>query len=151
MSDVEVSTVVAAAQPEVWDRIASFAGVNYELGPWLRMTAPADVDSIEPSQVPLGRKWFRSWVLLLGVIPVDYDDLVVIEIDPGAGFLERSSMLTMRVWQHDRRLDPEGDGTRVTDRLTFTPRALVPRALARVVIRFLFGHRHKRLRAWFSA
>jgi ligand-binding SRPBCC domain-containing protein len=151
MSDVEVSSVVAAPQPEVWDRIASFAGVNYELGPWLRMTAPADVDSIEPDQVPLGRKWFRSWVLLLGVIPVDYDDLVVIEIDSGAGFLERSSMLTMRVWQHDRRLNPEGEGTRVTDRLTFTPRTLVPHALARVVIRFLFRHRHRRLRAWFSA
>lgn len=65
MSDVEVSSVVAAPQTEVWDRVASFAGVNYELGPWLRMTAPAGVDSIELDQVPLGRKWFRSWVLLL--------------------------------------------------------------------------------------
>jgi ligand-binding SRPBCC domain-containing protein len=151
MSDVEVSTVIGASQPEVWDRIASFAGVNHELGPLLRMTAPAEVEAIEPDQVPLGRKWFRSWVLLFGVIPVDYDDLVVVEIDPGAGFLERSSMLTMRVWQHDRRLNPEGDGTRVTDRLTFTPRALVPKPLARAVIGYLFRHRHKRLRAWFSA
>ena len=151
MSDVEVSSVVAAPQPAVWDRIASFNGVNYELGPWLRMTAPAGIDSIEPDQVPLGSKWFRSWVLLLGVIPVDYDDLVVIEIDPGGGFLERSSMLTMKTWQHDRRLNPDGDGTRVTDRLTFTPRLLVPRPLARVAVRFLFRHRHRRLRAWFSA
>jgi ligand-binding SRPBCC domain-containing protein len=151
MSDVEVSSVVEAPQPAVWDRIASFEGVNHELGPWLRMTAPADVRAIDPEQVPVGRKWFRSWVLLLGVIPVDYDDLVIVEIDPGAGFLERSSMLTMRMWQHDRRLNPEGDGTRVTDRLTFTPRLLVPRPLARAVVRFLFGHRHRRLRAWFSA
>jgi hypothetical protein len=151
VTDVEVTSVVAAPQPAVWDRIASFEGVNWELGPWLRMTAPADIDSMEPEQVPLGRKWFRSWVLLFKVIPVDYDDLVVVEIDPGAGFLERSSMLTMRVWQHDRRLNPEGDGTRVTDRLTFTPRRLVSRRLARAVIGFLFRHRHKRLRAWFSA
>ena len=98
MSDVEVSTVVAAPQPEVWDRIASFAGVNHELGPLLRMTAPAEVDSIEPDQVPLGRKWFRSWVLLMRVLPVDYDDLVVVEIDPGAGFLFRHRHKRLRTW-----------------------------------------------------
>jgi ligand-binding SRPBCC domain-containing protein len=151
MSDVEISTVVAAPQPVVWERIAIFEGVNHELGPWLRMTAPDAMRTIGPEQVPLGRRWFRSWVLLLGVIPVDYDDLVIVEIDPGAGFLERSRMLTMKVWQHDRRLNPEGQSTRVTDRLTFTPRRLVPKPLARSVVGFLFRHRHRRLGAWFSA
>jgi hypothetical protein len=85
------------------------------------------------------------------VIPVDYDDLVVEEIEDGSRFLERSQMLTMRVWQHERILEASGSATRVTDRLTFTPRLLGPKALARAVVGFLFSRRHRRLRAWFSA
>jgi ligand-binding SRPBCC domain-containing protein len=85
------------------------------------------------------------------VIPVDYDDLVVEEIDDGSRFLERSRMLTMRVWQHERILEASGSKTRVTDTLAFTPRMLVPKTLARAVVGFLFRRRHRRLRAWFSA
>jgi hypothetical protein len=149
VSDVEVTSVVAASPQAVWDRVASFDGVNYELGPFLRMTAPRDVRVLDASAVPLGRKWFRSWVLLLGLVPVDYDDLCVMELDEGRRFLERSSMLSMRVWQHERVIEPEGDGSRVTDRLTFETRGPTPHGLARAVVRFLFRHRHKRLRAWF--
>ena len=36
----------------------------------------------------------RSWILLFGVMPVDYDDLGLERIEPGRGFLERSTMLT---------------------------------------------------------
>ena len=150
LSDVEISTVVAAPQQVVWDRIASVAGVNHELGPLIRMTAPQHVDRIAMEAVPLNRMWFRSKVLILGV-PLDYDDLTIVELEQGRRFLERSSMRSMRVWQHERVLEPEGDGTRVTDRLTFTTRGPVPHALARVVVRAIFRHRHKRLGAWFSA
>ena len=150
MTDVEVSTVVPAPQPAVWDRIASMAGVNHELGPLISMTAPDGIDQIAMDQVPLGRVWFRSRVSFLG-IPVDYDDLTIMELEPGRRFLERSSMRSMRVWQHERVLEPEGEAaTRVTDRLTFTPRLLVPRRLARLVVGALFRHRHRRLARWFS-
>jgi ligand-binding SRPBCC domain-containing protein len=150
VADVEVTTVVAAAPEAVWERIASFEGVNHELGPLLRMTAPKGIRDIDPDQVPLGRPWFRSWVLLLRVIPVDWDLLVIEEIVPGRRFLERSSMASMRVWQHERILEPDGASTSVTDRLTFTPRLLVPKPLARRVVGMLFRHRHRRLAAWFS-
>lgn len=145
MIDVEVRSTVAAPAPAVWERVASFEGVNHELGPWLRMTAPDAIRDIDADSVPLGARWFRSWVLLFGVVPVDYDDLCIVELEPGHRFLERSSMATMRIWQHERILEPEGDATRVTDRLTFTPRLLVPRALARFAVRALFRHRHRRL------
>jgi hypothetical protein len=152
--DVEVTSVVHAEPQAVWDRIASVAGVNHELGPWLRMTAPPEVEGIDVAGVPLGRRWFRSWVLLARVLPVEYDDLTIVELEPGRRFLERSTMLTLRVWQHERILEGEGAGaprTRVTDRLTFTTRRGVPKALATRIVRFLFRHRHRRLAAWFSA
>jgi ligand-binding SRPBCC domain-containing protein len=151
LSDVEISTVVPAPQDRVWERIASVAGVNHELGPLVRMTAPPGVDEIDIDSVPLGELWFRSRVLVLGV-PLDYDDLAIVELEPGRRFLERSSMRSMRVWQHERVLDPAGEAaTRVTDRLTFATRGPIPHALARAVVRALFRHRHRRLAAWFSA
>src|SRR6476469_9745815 len=79
-----------AAPDAVWDRIASMDGINHELGPWMRMTSPRGAE-LSVDQVPLGRRWFRSWVLLGGVIPFDYDDLRIERLEPGRGFLERSS------------------------------------------------------------
>ena len=89
-------------------------------------------------------------MLLFGVIPVDYDDLTLVAIEPGRRFLERSPMLSMREWQHERVLEPDGTGTRVTDRLTFTPRLGLLKPLAVWIVGLLFRHRHKRLRSWFA-
>ncbi|NJL71809.1 MAG: hypothetical protein HC888_09400 [Candidatus Competibacteraceae bacterium] len=44
------------------------------------------------------------WLLLFGVLLVDYDDLCLVKVLDGEGFSERSSMLSMRQWQHDRPL-----------------------------------------------
>ena len=57
--------IVTASQlrerPEaVWARVASLEGINHELGPWMRMTAPRGAE-LTPEGAPLGRRWFRSW------------------------------------------------------------------------------------------
>ena len=89
----------------------------------MRMTAPARVRALDPAEVVLGERIFRSWVLLFGVIPIDYDDLTLIALEPGRGFHERSRMLSMRVWEHERTLEPDGEAAaRVRDRLSFEPR-----------------------------
>jgi hypothetical protein len=69
-------------------------GINDELGHWLKMTVPGG--SFDLNEVELGRPIGRSWVLLLGLIPVDYDDITLVELDQGRGFLERSRMLFQR-------------------------------------------------------
>lgn len=140
-----------AAPDEVWARVASLEGINHELGPWLRMTSPhGAVLSVE--DVPLGRKWFRSWILLFGLIPFDYDDLCVARLEPGRGFLERSTMLSARVWEHERTLEPlDGGGTRVTDRVRFEPRVRLVAPIQRAIVAATFRHRHRRLRRHFGA
>src|SRR5205085_414416 len=131
--------------------VASMAGINDELGPWMRMTAPRGSE-LSVEQVPLGRPWFRSWVLLFGVIPFDYDHLQIERIEPGRGFLERSTMLSARTWEHERTLEPiHGGGTRVTDRVAFVPRIAGIARLHRAVIAAIFRHRHRRLRRHFGA
>jgi hypothetical protein len=72
------------------------------------------IDDIRP-----GTRAGRSWILLFGLIPVDYDDLGIAELEPGRRFLERSTMLSMGFWEHER--------------------------LAGAIVAFLFRHRHRRL------
>jgi ligand-binding SRPBCC domain-containing protein len=142
---------LAASPDAIWARVSTFEGVNDELRPLMRMTAPARVRALDPSQVVLGERIFRSWVLLFGVIPIDYDDLTLIALDPGRGFHERSRMLSMRVWEHERTLDPAGDrATRVSDRLSFEPRLPGSGPLLERIVRATFRHRHRRLRRRFG-
>ncbi|MGH6914975.1 MAG: hypothetical protein ACREH3_14875 [Geminicoccales bacterium] len=151
MDSVERSRALPAPAAEVWQRAVTEEGINDELSPILRMTMPPGlrgktVDTVEVG-VPLG----RSWILLGRLIPVDYDDLCLVELEPGRRFLERSRTLSFSVWQHERVIEdaPEG-GCRLTDRLGFElkrPLGAIPGAarLAAAIVRSLFGHRHRRL------
>lgn len=158
MHSVEQSTALAVAATEVWERAVTEAGINDELRPILRMTIPRGlagktVDTVELN-VPLG----RSWILLGGLVPVDYDDLRLAELEPGRRFLERSRTLSFSTWQHERVIEPAAEGgCRVTDRLGFElkrPLAAIPGSarLAVAIVRSLFRHRHRRLtRHWGKA
>ena len=148
--EVVTESEVPAPPESVWARVASLDGINDELGPWLRMTAPAGA-VLAPEHVPLGRTWFRSWILLFGLFPFDYDDLCVERLDPGRGFLERSTMLSARVWEHERTLEAvEDGGTRVTDRVRFEPRVRGVARLQRTIVAAIVRHRHRRLRRYFA-
>ena len=65
------------------------------------MTFPGVAGDITAGWKPRQRL-FRSWILLAGIIPVEYDDIVFEEVEPGHRFQERSSMFTLRVWEHER-------------------------------------------------
>src|SRR5438270_3006125 len=144
--EIVQSSQLPAPPQAVWERVASLEGINHELAPWFRMSAPRGTE-LSLDAVPLGRRWFRSWILLLGVLPFDYDDLCVERLDPGRGFLERSRMLSAKLWEHERTLEPMGEGaTRLTDRVAWTPRLAAAR-LHRAVIAATFRHRHRRLRS----
>jgi ligand-binding SRPBCC domain-containing protein len=60
-------------------------------------------------------------------------------------------MLSMRAWEHERRLDADGDGRcRLSDRLSFEPRAGLAGPLLERFIRVTFRHRHRRLKRYFG-
>jgi hypothetical protein len=48
----------------VWERVSTFDGVNDELMPLMRMTSPRRMRSLQPEDVVLSQRLFRSWVLL---------------------------------------------------------------------------------------
>ena len=133
-----------ASSDQVWSWITSVDGISRELWPILRMTTPRGLRSLRDVRIEPGRRLFRSWVLLFGILPIDRSDLTLLRLDDGSGFVEQSPMLSMRLWRHERWLEPSGDGTALTDRLTFVPRLAT--AVTRWFIVTVFAHRHAVLR-----
>lgn len=147
----EFSSRLAAPAAEVWAHATSMRGVNRELFPLARMTHPAEYSVLEPARVPIGQRAFRSWILAFGIFPIDYDDLTLIELEPGRRFLERSPMLTQREWQHERVIEPAAGGSMITDRVSFAPRVPWLGPLFLPVFRMAFALRHRNLRRIFRA
>lgn len=114
------------------------------------MTFPKSIAALTPETVPLGRRLCRSWIKLFGVIPVDYDDVTLVELDPPRRFLENSPMLSMYSWSHERTISPTAQGSSVTDTLKFAPRFAAAVPLSEMIVKALFTHRHRRLAAFFG-
>jgi hypothetical protein len=147
---IERSSLVSAPATDVWARVSTPAGINDEFSPWLTMSMPASAAGLSIDTLEVGHPIGRCWIRLFGLLPVDYDDLMIAELEPGRRFLERSRLFSAPQWQHERVVEPVDTGaSRVTDRLTFTSRRgfglLGPR-----IIRLIFWYRHRRLRRFFA-
>jgi ligand-binding SRPBCC domain-containing protein len=150
---IERESVIDAPTGQVWARAITPEGINDELRPWMTMSMPRGAKGLTVDTVPIGTPVGHCWMRLFGVLPFDYDRLVIAELWPGRGFDEQSTMLSMRLWRHARTLAPAGDATTVLrDRLTFELRAPL-RPLTPVVatgVGALFSHRHQRLKRHFA-
>lgn len=148
--ELTIASALGAPPEEVWRRVTTAAGIRDEMRPWIRMTLPDGIESLDPANVRLGQPLGRSWLLLFGLIPFDYDDICIVRLEPNRGFLERSRMLSQRSWEHERTLEPAPGGCRITDRVAWEPRGPVPARRAAPVIAWFFRHRHRRLRRRFG-
>ena len=149
MRSFEIESRVRIRPEELWDIVVTPAGVNAEFRPFLRMTFPPEVGSLADTWRP-NETLFRSWILLFGILPVEYDDLTFVEVDVGHRFLERSQMFTQRVWQHEREILPDGDGARIIDRLTVESRIPMLEPIQVPIFRLVFRYRHARIRKLYG-
>lgn len=147
----EISTRLAAEPAQVWGHCTSVSGVTRELRPWFRMTFPRGIESLTPPNVELGARSFRSWMLLFGVLPLDFDDVTFVELEPGRRFLERSTMGSQRLWLHERIVEPSSGATQITDRLQWEGRFPGAELVFAAVVPRLFAWRHRKLRQIFGA
>ena len=120
------------------------------------MAVPRTLRGKSIQQIPLRSVLGRSWLRLFGVLPIAYDDLTIAELEPGRRLLERSSMLSIEHWQHERLLTAVATGCEVQDRIRFglrRPLVWLPgmHGLVAAALRRLFAHRHRRLRCWATA
>lgn len=152
MRTLRFESRLAASAADVWAVASTMPGVNHELMPLMRMTHPPDAPALDDAVVVRpGEIVLRSWLMLGGVLPIDRHRLIFDRLYPGEGFDEHSHSWWQRVWIHQRRVQAEGEaGCRVTDALAFEPRLRILEALFAPIVRTLFEHRHRRLRARFG-
>jgi hypothetical protein len=139
---------LSAPPGRVWEWITSLEGISTEMWPFFRMTFPKGVRSLNDVEIKHGIRMFRSYVFLFGILPIDYSDMTLMELDTGKGFVEQSPMGSMSLWRHERRLtecrsDPPA--VILVDILTFCPR--IAKRFFGWFIRHVFIHRHKVLKA----
>jgi ligand-binding SRPBCC domain-containing protein len=154
MESLEVRGRISASAGSVWQRVTAPDGINDELWPFMHMTVPRSMKAKTIADVEPGVRLGRSWLLLFGFAPFEFDDITIAELEPGSRLLERSSMLSMRRWQHERMITATDQGCEVRDRVTFelrTPLSRVPRLerLLRSSLQHLFEHRHQRIARYF--
>jgi ligand-binding SRPBCC domain-containing protein len=143
-------SIVPATPDEVWDQITTPDGINAELSPWMKMTVPGPLRGKSIHDLELGKRLGRSYFLLFGFIPFDYDDITIAELEHGKRFRETSSMGSISNWEHERTLRAVEGGTEVTDRITLEmrwPLSRIPGLQHQVAktLAWLFDHRHRRL------
>jgi ligand-binding SRPBCC domain-containing protein len=146
-----ISTPLRAPAERVWAHASTFAGVNRELWPLVRMTFPPALGRLTPETFPVGRTAFRSWILLFGLVPVEFDDIALVELAPGRGFSEVSRMFSVREWRHRRTVTPAADGCVVRDEIAFVPRWRWAGGFLAWVYRRVFELWHRALRRLFGA
>ena len=154
MQHFERCTRIASPAEIVWRRVTTPMGINDELMPLMRMTVPASMRGKSIADVRASSHLGRSWLLLFGILPFDVDDISIAELDPGRRFLERSSMLSMKRWEHERTVIPDGDACELRDRIGFELRvgSRIP-GLERLIhhgLLRLFAHRHRRVARYFA-
>ena len=147
----EVCSELGASAARVWEHATDLRGINAELMPLMRMTSPKGWATLSADRVRLGERLFRSWLLLFGVLPIDYDDLTIVELQPGRRFLERSPMMSASVWEHERVVEATSTTTcRVSDRLSYRPRLAPLGFVLGWLVPRVFAHRHRQLRRRFG-
>lgn len=154
MALVEVSTFLPASPGQVWDLVLQPATLAQVSAPLLRFT---------PRNGPFPQRWqageYQMGVKLFGLIPLD-DQIVGIEFppQPANGHALRDNgracardggpggLITR--WDHTMLVEPEGAGTRYTDRVEAEAGALTFAAAA--FARTLYRHRQANWRRLFA-
>lgn len=136
-------TVLESDVLTVWRWITSWECILAEMRPWLTMTVPEGMPEPGLEKVRPGMPLGRSTLKAFGLIPLDWSQLTLLEIEPERGFVEQSPMGSMAMWRHERYIEPADQGCTLVDELTFTPRFAA--RLSRRMVKAFFRHRHRQL------
>lgn len=144
MRTFTIQTEIKGTAQQIAKEILTMPGVNYELMPIVRMTAPKEWTNRPVYEWPTRTELFNSWLLLFGYIPFDLHNFGM-SVTSLVGFQESSSSLMMRTWRHHRQLEFRGKNTLVIDTVEFETRIGFLEALFVPVYRSVFQHRHRKL------
>jgi hypothetical protein len=145
----EVSSKIEISTEEI-GAMLTMEGVNMELSPLVRMTAPVEWARQPIYDWPVGEKLFVSWILLFGIIPIDRHRFFFKSVDHLHGFVEESNSLSNKLWRHHRDISISGATCQITDTVDFQCRLPFLAYILAPVYRFVFRHRHRVLRSRYG-
>lgn len=134
-------------QPEKFWSEQSIATINYELGPWIQLSAPAAWQNVKLKEWGGKSPLFDSWVLFMGLVPLDHHTFGSFDTSQKLRFIENSSSWLNRIWQHERVVKPAPDGCEIVDTVNFSPRLGLMSPFLVKIYTLIFRHRHSRLGA----
>lgn len=150
MRHLVVKSKLAIGPEKFWGE-QSIATVNFELGPWIQMSAPAAWRSLKLKDWNGNGQLFKSWVLLLGILPLDRHAFGKLDLSQKMRFIEHSSSWINRIWQHERAVKAVAGGCEITDKISFAPRLPLLSPVLKAIYILVFRHRHSKLRALYAA
>lgn len=145
MPRIEMETSLPVSPAVLASELLTMEGVNDELSPILKMTAPQPWASKPISEWPVNSEIFSSRILLFGVMPIDLHRFKFESVH-GMGFKESSKSLFNRHWSHERTIRESGSGATVKDVLHYTSQLGFLGYLFMPLYQAIFSHRHKRLK-----
>ncbi|KZY35348.1 hypothetical protein A3752_19745 [Oleiphilus sp. HI0081] len=125
------------------------SGVNYELSPILKMSAPQQWPAKPISEWPVNDDIFSSIILLFGFIPVDLHRFKFRSVN-SMGFIESSKTMLNNVWSHEQTISADGSGAKIRDVVYFKSKLGFLGYLFKPVFQSIFAHRHKRLKSKYA-
>ncbi len=149
MPSFEMKTQLTVSANELAHDTLNMSGINYELGPLLKMSAPDKWQSKPITDWPTNQSLFISTILLLGLIPIDRHYFNFKKID-SFGFNENSKSLMNTLWSHERLIKSNGTGSVITDVIIYKSKLVILGNLIMPIYKAIFKHRHNRLRAKYS-
>lgn len=145
MLSFELETQFPISADELAQSTLNMSGVNYELAPLLKMTAPKTWQSTNITDWPTNKNLFGSNILLLGIIPIDRHYFKFETIDR-SGFKEISKSIINAQWCHERLIKNIGSGSVIKDVITYQSKLVFLGAFLKPIYKAIFKHRHNRLR-----
>jgi len=100
-----------------------------EMRPWMRMTVPRQIHNLADVALEPGRRWFRSYILLFGIVPIDYSDLTLLELRSKARRMKVEHGVGLVVVDYLQLIRGTGRSESRQEEISFISRSL--KALAR--------------------
>ena len=144
----QLKSRLTATVDDVWNHITTGECINYELFPFVRMTGERHLQLNNAARLKLNEPLGISCLLLFCLVPFGRMAVTLTEYREKSGFVEQSPMTMMKLWRHERQIEPEDEGVVLVDTLEFQP--IIAGFMLSPLIQLLFQSRHHRLRKKFA-
>jgi hypothetical protein len=149
MPTFEIESDLPIEPMKLYRELLTIKGVNRELSPYIKMSAPKQWRAKPISEWPVGAFLFNSRVTLFGLIPIDSHGFKFSEVSE-SGFSETSKTLMNKEWNHTRSIVKTSAGSKVKDLVEYKSKLGFMGYLLMPFLLTIFKHRHSKLKAIYG-